>query len=593
MMMIITTETRNAPDENKGPTTCDYYYDCVVVLVVACRRRHKWTGVVCFVVVVIAGALLHTNNDVFLLRSVRSKQATTNDSDNNNNKSTSTAMATTAGHGNKNDERVQVTADPQALRSGVEAFLRQRRLVGGLPNSSTIDNRHINSDTAAMPTNDEDAAAFWAVFEQYHNYHTHHHNWNSSNDNDTTTRHHYQPHNNNVAGSEQLVCHVGPGQGLEEAGGFKLLTEKVRLQHRPHPYDNPTTTTNNKNNSKSSNVTILCAMYTHAPMQDLARAAALTWGYQCDGFLAFSSSSNSSKQSPQEAAHAALGVVTHVSHNGPESYGNMWQKVRSLWAYLADRMLHDNDEYNKYKKYDFVHLCGDDTYVLVSNLKQLLHEMAMRLGPNEPVHLGQWIPRQRQSPNQNLPPYIAGGPGYTINRAALRLFANQALHTCHVDTVASFEDRLFSKCLQGLGVWPGDTRDPLTGEQRYHDATPHHLYTTMTSPTTTTATSAKWSSRSFHARAAAYWESLPFPAGQSSHTWQPQSSRNETTTTRVVGPKHHLESAAMYSIAFHNIYSPLYMARIHAILNPSLCALGSPLREGMRYLASKRKKGTR
>lgn len=46
------------------------------------------------------------------------------------------------------------------------------------------------------------------------------------------------------------------------------------------------------------------------------KATRSTWGKRCDGFVAFST-----------AADASLSAV-RLEHDGPESYDNMWQKVR-------------------------------------------------------------------------------------------------------------------------------------------------------------------------------------------------------------------------------------------------------------------------
>jgi hypothetical protein len=67
------------------------------------------------------------------------------------------------------------------------------------------------------------------------------------------------------------VCCAEAGNKLEDLGGYQLLMEKIRVAE--------TTTTT---------VRLLCAIYTHSPMYPLARTAALTWGKECDGFMAFS-----------------------------------------------------------------------------------------------------------------------------------------------------------------------------------------------------------------------------------------------------------------------------------------------------------------
>lgn len=293
------------------------------------------------------------------------------------------------------------------------------------------------------------------------------------------------------------VCALRAGQGLEEDGGWKLLTEQIRVaQHDAH-----------------KTVRILCAIYTHAGQHDMVETVARTWGKQCDGFLAFSTET-----------HPSLGIV-HLLHEGPEAYGNMWQKVRSIWGYLYQHYLHE---------FDFFHICGDDTYVIVPNLRMFLQNHTSTL---RPMHFGQWIPHGNTV-------YTGGGPGYTLNRAALALFVEQA-HACHASTVASYEDRLMSMCLQQMGVYPSDTRDHNL-QQLYHDVSPHSLYLSTTK------------GRSFHARAAAFWE-----------------SKFNTSFSK-------LQNAGQFSVAFHDLFAPCYLQRVHAILYPHTCPPDSVLAQELR-----------
>lgn len=319
--------------------------------------------------------------------------------------------------------------------------------------------------------------------------------------------------------SAESVCGLGPGRGLEEEGGFKLLTEKIRVA-------------DDDNDNVESPVRILCVIYTHNMTHDLARTSALSYGYKCDGFLAFTTETV-----------PALGMV-NLMHAGTESYHNMWQKVRSLWAYIHH--FYRND-------YDYFHLGGDDMYVIVENLRRFLTRFENQTAQGEPVYLGQWI-RQKHGY------YVAGGPGYTVNRAALERFVNDALSTCNVHTKASYEDRLFSSCMTRLGIRGGDTRDFNTGEQQYHDCSPHCLFISR---------AASGRRASFHSRAVAYWETLPHP-DQVQHF-------NET-----VGSKHNLEAAAVHSVSLHKLHHPLYLARVHSIIFPDTCPPASPLGRGLR-----------
>jgi hypothetical protein len=316
----------------------------------------------------------------------------------------------------------------------------------------------------------------------------------------------------NASLAPEFVCADDPGHGYETPEGYKLLTEKIQVADK---------------NETSQPVRLLCIIYTHDKMRDLARTSALSWGYKCDGFLAFSTETI-----------PTLGMVDLV-HPGEESYGNMWQKTRSIWAYIYKHYRH---------QYDYFHLGGDDMYVIVENMRRWLASFDSQTGRGDPVYLGQWIRQKHRY-------YVSGGPGYTLNRVSLERFVEQALPVCNVYTKASYEDRLFSMCMKQIGIYGGDTRDFATGEQQYHDCDPHCVYTSR----------AKSGRRAnFHSRAVAYWETLPHP-DQVRHL-------NET-----VGPKNDLDAAAVYSVSLHNLHHPQYMARIHAILFPRTCPSDSPL----------------
>jgi len=95
-----------------------------------------------------------------------------------------------------------------------------------------------------------------------------------------------------------------------------------------------------------------------------------TWARECDGFFAASN-----------FTEPCLGA-TNLMHNGAETYGNMWQKVRSIWAYVHAHFIDD---------YDFFHICGDDTYVVVENLRRYLwsmnHNTIMPLEVNSALYI--------------------------------------------------------------------------------------------------------------------------------------------------------------------------------------------------------------
>lgn len=402
--------------------------------------------------------------------------------------------------------RAGYVADPTALRRERQRFRHARTREA--------------SESGATEPSIEDSSDYWHILENFVPFRA---------DQDPLLNSRNHPLRANV--SSDYVCAFPPGRGLEEEGGYKLLTEKIRLQtvHRRN-----TTTTPR----------LLCAVYTYPRMRDLARASALSWGYQCDGFLAFTTETIPS-----------LGFV-HLSHAGKESYRNMWQKTRSIWSYIARHYADD---------YDYFHLGGDDMYVLVPNLRAFWQDEIIpdRMGTGSGAGQDQAIfTGQQVVLREGQRPYVSGGPGYTMNRAALHRLVNEALPECEVDTIASHEDRLVSQCFDRIGIKPWDSRDVPTGSQRYHDCSPHHLYTFRA------VTSSGRGRGSFHARAAAYWASQPRLGSM--------VGTNETT-----GPRYGLAAAATHSISFHDVHNPLYVARMYALLYPGSCPSATALGRGL------------
>ena len=399
------------------------------------------------------------------------------------------------------------------------------------------ENYRMDPTFLRIQTLDQD---FWSVVEEHG-----HLLGNASSSRKVTSTLDYSFYHANRSVSATHICADAPGKGLEGEQGWNLL-QKIRVA------------------DTDASPRLLCAVYTHARMYPLARAAALTWGRRCNGFVAFTNQTI-----------VALNMLD-LRHDGPEAYGNMWQKVkadddfgveslmlvwhavaypqqycqctqtRSIWAYIYQHYLND---------YDIYHLGGDDMYVIPENLKRLYantvasaatkasNGTADTLPP--PHFMGQWVPH---GPNGM---FVGGGGGYTLNRPALRALVEQALPNCHPHTTASFEDRLITKCLRQVGIEPVDTRDLSTAEQTYHDTDPQTLYTTVPVP----PDSPGRRRASFHAKAAAYWEGLPHP------------SLPNTT----VGPRTGLDSASAYSVSFHKIHYPDYMIRLHVLLHGHLC----------------------
>ena len=287
----------------------------------------------------------------------------------------------------------------------------------------------------------------------------------------------------------------------------------------------------------------------------------------------------------------------------------MWQKARGIWKYVHDHFLQD---------YDYFYIAGDDVYVLVDNFRAYLNELTaldddhddtMVQQQSKPRHFGSWLPAKSM---------IAGGPGYTLNRAALQQFVNNnnsndttsnstsssstSTNTstststststtnnvwshCLPDKHQSYEDRFMSHCMsEYLGIRGNDTdtRDRHTGEQRFHDTDPATLYLFRAAK----SLSETRRSSSYFSRMAKSWEDQPMPKknklNNNSNDDDDDKNINININT-VVGPRHELEAAAKYSISLHRIHTPTYMARIHAILYPTTtCPADSPLGRGLQ-----------
>lgn len=374
-------------------------------------------------------------------------------------------------------------ADPTALRKGIASFLSN--INNTTSKSHLYDEHNMTTLLSIQPQ------LYWKLLQDYPVEYT--------NENDTDS----SVYSQEILSSE-YICALGPGRGFEQDYGYRLLSEKIQIYKQP----------------MKSSPRILCLVYTYPKMRYLQQTQALTWGYRCNGYLAFSTETITN-----------LGLVD-LQHDGDESYDNMWLKVRAIWKYVYQHYRND---------YDFFHLGGDDLYVIVENMRKFLSPYMTDAYKNTPVYLGQWIPL----PGKYNEYYVSGGPGYTLNRVALTRLVEDALPSCRANIRASYEDRLISHCLRAINISGGDTRDTTTGEQLYHDCSPAHLYTFQSTR----------GRGSFHAKAAAYWETLPHP----------------TNASRTVGPKHELQGAAHYSITFHDIYRPSYMTRLHSILYEGVC----------------------
>lgn len=217
--------------------------------------------------------------------------------------------------------------------------------------------------------------------------------------------------------SNSHVCRLEPGEGPEGKEGAHLL-QKIRPKFPSKRKRNPR---------------ILCLVYTNHKNHYLLKTIVHTWGKKCDGFLAMSDKNDTS-----------LGALA-LPHEGPESYNNMWMKTRSLLKYVHDHYINT---------FDFFHVCGDDVYLVLENMRDFLgSDEVIQLGkPHDfdgtPTSYSQLKPLFLGAPMYMNEGWYAcaGGSGYTLNQAALKLYASQIHSNCHANEVSSQEDLLLSEC---------------------------------------------------------------------------------------------------------------------------------------------------
>mmetsp|Transcript_26504 Transcript_26504/g.43574 ORF Transcript_26504/g.43574 Transcript_26504/m.43574 type:complete len:479 (-) Transcript_26504:189-1625(-) len=318
-----------------------------------------------------------------------------------------------------------------------------------------------------------------------------------------------------------LVCNQTLGEGVEGTHGWKLLAEKIVVANS----STPSSTEVRQNNHPPRQRRVLCAIYTHAAKKENIRAVVETWGWRCDGFFAASTSTDPD-----------IGAID-LLHYGPEEYENMWQKTRSMLAYMYDNYLND---------FEYFFLSGDDTHLIVENLRKVLHSM----GPSAqdyPLYLGAWS----RDPHNKTVYFVSGAGGYVINRATLKLVVEDGLAKYHAKSQVAAEDRYLSNVLRMLGVVGNSSMDEY-GAQRFHIDGPQRVATYSGIDSVSQARKNRFM------KTYEFW----------GDTW---------------GRKYGVDLTSSESVSFHLLKKPHEMKRHHAILYrscPSGTYLGDHLRSG-------------
>ena len=221
------------------------------------------------------------------------------------------------------------------------------------------------------------------------------------------------------------ICKEPLGHGQEGRHGKYALRKIIVMPAQPFPR-------------------ILCMVYSYSERHDVVRAIAETYGPRCDGFFVGSNQTD-----------PTIGAV-RLDHMGPESYRNMWQKVRSMWTYVYQHYLDD---------FEFFHIGGDNMFVIAENLRYA----ASHEDPTKPVYMGAAMIDFGQKRKR----FCGGGAGYTLSREALRRMVAEEFNysRCHPMNQRSDEDKMIGTCLR-LKVATCKQNNDEKDEPRYHHYDP-------------------------------------------------------------------------------------------------------------------------
>lgn len=254
---------------------------------------------------------------------------------------------------------------------------------------------------------------------------------------------------------------------------MKKLGDTSTAKSKSNPNDTESIIIQGNEIARARKSRILCMIYTvHYPTPENnfdnsnLRAQANTWARLCDGYFAASNYTDH-----------RVGAID-LLHQGEEEYANMWQKVRSMWAYAYD---HYREEY------DFFYICGDDVYVGIDNLRAFVdgnEVIRLENGFVDRISSAKMEEGSKLRDPQKRPrplifgtpmmwrgcPFPSGGPGYTINRAALAVLVEQGIPTFLPDNKDSREDVFLGSFFCEVGVYISHSNDENDGERYWSSA---------------------------------------------------------------------------------------------------------------------------
>ena len=227
---------------------------------------------------------------------------------------------------------------------------------------------------------------------------------------------------------------------------YRMLTEKVYVDTAEHEQAEKSGRRRDK---------IFCLVYTTEKGHSRIPRIRETWGQKCDGFMVGSTKTDRSLD------------TVEILHEGPEEYDNIWQKVRSMWAYIYDNYYQDG--------YDWFHIGGDDLYLIVENLRLYLESEEIRTASNGGIYLPDgsetsqiplFLGRRFAYMGDMNDIFISGGSGYTLNRAALKLLVTEGLPSFMPHRRTFSEDTMIARMFRKkFEVYPYPTQDEFGGER--------------------------------------------------------------------------------------------------------------------------------
>eukprot|EP00602_Paraphysomonas_sp_CaronLab_P010170 CAMPEP_0185029956 /NCGR_PEP_ID=MMETSP1103-20130426/16613_1 /TAXON_ID=36769 /ORGANISM="Paraphysomonas bandaiensis, Strain Caron Lab Isolate" /LENGTH=249 /DNA_ID=CAMNT_0027564895 /DNA_START=818 /DNA_END=1567 /DNA_ORIENTATION=+ len=179
-------------------------------------------------------------------------------------------------------------------------------------------------------------------------------------------------------------------------------------------------------------------------------AVAETWGSRCNGFLAYSNSTDQSIPTVQ------------VDFKTSESIINYWHKKVAVY-----KDIHEN--YAAF--FDYIFLGDDDTYLIVPNLLEFLtsdDSIIALVTSGGGVYAGRPM---RLDSFPNMPrynQYFNSGAGYVLDRVALRAAVEAVKEgECGEGLKDNNADVYLAQCLKMFGIHPVDTTDR-NGANKFH-----------------------------------------------------------------------------------------------------------------------------